>query len=235
VATTRRERLRAETAAEIKAVARRHLVAGGPQAVSLRAIARDVGMTAPGLYRYFPSLDELVNALADDLYDELAAALARAGAPLPAAEAGARALAVCRAFRAWSVAHPAEFGLLLGPADTEERLARAARRFEGIFATLSADLWRQYRFPAPVEVDPALAAQLDAWRQRAGSAVPTPALRVLLGYWVRLYGLVSLEVAGHLRAVLGDAEPLFEETLREFAEALGLGAAYRRPAPERAT
>jgi hypothetical protein len=58
---------------------------------------------------------------------------------------------------------------------------------------------------------------------------------VLLGYWVRLYGLVSLEVAGHLRALLGDPEPLFEETLREFAGALGIGGAYRRPSPERAT
>jgi AcrR family transcriptional regulator len=231
VAATRRERLRAETAADILAVARRHLVAGGPQAVSLRAIAREVGMTAPGLYRYFPSLEELVGALATELYDELAATLGRAGAALPPDAAGERAIAVCRAFRAWSVAHPAEFGLLFGPAPagTAEQLEHAARRFEEIFARLSADLWRQFRFPVAAEVEAALAAQLDDWRQRTGCEVPTPVLRVLLGYWVRLYGLVSLEVAGHLRAVLGDAEPLFEETLREFAEALGIGGAYRRP------
>jgi AcrR family transcriptional regulator len=233
VTTTRRERLRAETTAEIKAVARRHLVAGGGQAVSLRAIARDVGMAAPGLYRYFASLDELVSALAADLYDELAATLGRAAAALPADAAGERALAVCRAFRAWSVAHPAEFGLLLGPAVGAEQPV-AARRFEGIFVTLSADLWRRYRFPVPAEVEGDLAAQLDVGRQHTGTEVPTPALAVLLGHWVRLYGLVSLEVAGHLRALLGDAEPLFEETLREFAEALGIGDVYRRPSPGRA-
>ncbi|MCW2566198.1 MAG: putative HTH-type transcriptional regulator [Mycobacterium sp.] len=233
MAATRRERMRAETAADILAVARRQLLAGGPRAVSLRAIARDVGMTAPGLYRYFPSLDELVGALAAELYDELAAALGAAGAGLPADAAGARALAVCRAFRAWSVAHPAEFGLLFGPAPvgTPAQLEHGARRFEEIFSTLSEDLWRRFRFPVPHEVEAALAAQLDDWRERTGCEVPTPALRVLLGYWVRLYGLVSLEVAGHLRAVLGDAEALFEETLREFAEALGLDGA----SPDRAT
>jgi AcrR family transcriptional regulator len=226
--TTRRERVRAETAAEIKAVARRHLVAGGPEAVSLRAIARDMGMTAPGLYRYFPSLDDVVRALAGDLYDELDAALGAAGDALPEDAAGERALAVCRAFRAWSVAHPAEFGLLFGsPQGNTGEVGE--QRLEGLFATLFADLWTRYRFPAPAHVEPGLAAQLDAWRESTGSAVPTGALRVLLGGWVRVYGLVALEVFGHLRFALPDSEPLFEATLREFAELLGIPDAYRRP------
>jgi AcrR family transcriptional regulator len=234
VAETRRERLRAATTAEIKAVARRHLVAGGPQAISLRAIARDMGMTAPGLYRYFPSLDDLVTALIGDLYDDLAGALDRAGAAFGDDAVAERALAVCRAFRTWSVAHPAEFGLLFGAPVSEraEAITAAAeiegRRFEGIFSTLFAELWLRYRFPTPAHVEPDLATQLDAWRQSVQSVVPTGAVRVLLGYWVRLYGLVSLEVFGHLAFILDDVEPLFEETLREFAEALGIGAAYRR-------
>jgi AcrR family transcriptional regulator len=227
---TRRERLRAETAAEIKDVARRHLVAGGPGAVSLRAIARDVGMTAPGLYRYFPSLDDLVRALVTDLYDELDAALARARDTLPGEAAGERALAVCRAFRAWSVAHPAEFGLLFGsPPRSGDTGEVGGQRLEGVFATLFADLWTRYRFPTPAHVEPDLAAQLDAWRESTGSEAPTGAVRVLLGGWVRVYGLVALEVFGHLRFVLPDSEPLFEETLREFAEVLGIGDVYRRP------
>jgi hypothetical protein len=147
----------------------------------------------------------------------------------------ARTLAVCRAFRAWSVAHPAEFGLLFGaplpgyaaPPDGPTELA--GRRFEGIFSTLFADLWRRYRFPTPAHVEPDLAGQLDAWRDTRAPEMPTGAVRVLLGYWVRLYGLVALEVFGHLHFVLDDVEPLFEETLREFAEALGIGTEYRRP------
>lgn len=231
---TRRERLRAATAAEIKVVARRHLVAGGPGAVSLRAIARDMGMTAPGLYRYFPSLDELVSALVADLYDELAAHLDRARDAITEDRAGERALAVCRAFRTWSVTHPAEFGLLFGApplGGTTERDPRAiaGQRFGGLFSTLFADLWLRYRFPTPGQVEPDLAAQLDTWRRDTGTDVPTGAVRVLLGAWVRVYGLVALEVFGHLAFVLDDGEPLFEETLREFAETLGLGAVYYRP------
>ena len=68
---SRRERIRTATVAEIKALARRLLVGGGLAAISLRAIARDMGMTAPAIYRYFPSLDALVAELTEDLYDEL--------------------------------------------------------------------------------------------------------------------------------------------------------------------
>jgi AcrR family transcriptional regulator len=228
---TRRERLRAATVAEIKTVARRHLVAGGPGAVSLRAIARDMGMTAPGLYRYFPSFDELVSALVSDLYDELATELDRAR-DAAGESPGVRALSVCRAFRTWSVAHPTEFGLLFGtpPLGDATPPGGAGRRFEGLFSALFADLWLRYRFPTPERLEPDLAAQLEAWRRSTGTDVPTGAVRVLLGAWVRVYGLVALEVFGHLAFVLDDSEPLFEETLREFAETLGISDAYRRPA-----
>jgi AcrR family transcriptional regulator len=230
VAGTRRERLRAATVAEIKDSAHRLLVAGGPGAVSLRAIARDMGMTAPGLYRYFPSLDDLVAAVVTDLYDDLAATLDRAR-EAAGESAGVRALEVCRAFRTWSVGHPAEFGLLFGTPPLGDAPPRGStgRRFEGLFTALFADLWLRYRFPTPDHVEPDLAAQLDAWRESTGTEVPTGAVRLLLEAWVRVYGLVALEVFGHLTFVLDDSEPLFEETLREFAEVLGIGSDYRRP------
>jgi AcrR family transcriptional regulator len=75
---TRRERVRAATVAEIKQVARRLLVNEGPQNVTLRAIAREMGMTAPGLYRYFPSYDHLLAELVVDIYRELTDALGEA-------------------------------------------------------------------------------------------------------------------------------------------------------------
>src|SRR5688572_27661487 len=71
VTPTRRERIRSATVAEIKDHARQLLGSGGPPAISLRAIAREMGMTAPAIYRYFPSLDALVVDLVEDLYDEL--------------------------------------------------------------------------------------------------------------------------------------------------------------------
>ena len=70
-APTRRERLRTATLGEIRQVARQLVVTGGPAAISLRAIARELGMSAPALYRYFPNLEALVMAVCSDVYDEL--------------------------------------------------------------------------------------------------------------------------------------------------------------------
>ena len=78
---TRRERVRAQTVDEIKTVARQHLVAHGPSGVQLRAVARDLGMTAPALYRYFDSHEALLAALVGDLYGELADVIEAAAEP----------------------------------------------------------------------------------------------------------------------------------------------------------
>src|SRR4051812_23200578 len=90
---TRRERLRRETLAEVSATARRALVREGVEGVSLRAIAREMGMTAPALYRYYASREALLSALVVTLYDELTAALEAARDDVPADDVGARLIA----------------------------------------------------------------------------------------------------------------------------------------------
>jgi len=86
---TARERARAELTREIKQEARRQLAAHGAHGLSLRAVARELGMVSSALYRYFPSRDELLTALIIDAYDALgdAAAAADAGQP-PATRSG---------------------------------------------------------------------------------------------------------------------------------------------------
>jgi AcrR family transcriptional regulator len=108
---TRRERVRAATVEEIKATARRLLVEEGPESVTLRAIAREMGMTAPALYRYFASHEELLRAVIADVYDELADALEAARDAIDEDEPAERLFAMARAFRGWSVDHRREFGL----------------------------------------------------------------------------------------------------------------------------
>jgi AcrR family transcriptional regulator len=110
----RRDRVRAATVQEIKETARRVLVEQGSGGLSLRAVARDMGITAPALYRYFPSREDLLEHLIADLYDEVSAALERARDALPADDIAGRLLTVSRTFRAWALAHPAEFALLFG-------------------------------------------------------------------------------------------------------------------------
>ncbi|MBZ0286445.1 MAG: WHG domain-containing protein, partial [Anaerolineae bacterium] len=103
-----------ETQAAIKAIARRHMAEQGTAAVGLRAIARDLDMTAPALYRYFPSLDDLITALIVDAYNANADAMAEADAAQPPTDYLARLLAALNAYRDWALAHPVDFQLIYG-------------------------------------------------------------------------------------------------------------------------
>jgi len=112
VAVTRRSRVRDATVAEIKATARTLLVAEGPEALTLRAIARAMGMTAPALYRYFDSHEALVGACCMDLLDEITETLERARDAVGTDDPVGRLTAACRAFRDWSLTHRREFQLV---------------------------------------------------------------------------------------------------------------------------
>lgn len=299
MATTlsRRDRVRAATVTEIKDTARRILVAEGPDGLSLRAIAREMGMTAPALYRYFPSREDLIGALIADLYDELTAAVstaartagrtpgdpARGIAPEAAGDpargtagdaaggvadgvadgaaggvaggmAGGTAgvtggtagvagetgegdpragiTAASRAFRAWALAHPREFGLLFGSpipgidAHSDDSPAGlASERFGQVFGDLVARIYLTGPFPVPAEdeMDPELRRQLRDWCSGLPVELPVGAGQVFLSCWIRLYGMVAMEVFGHLQFALPDAEPLFEVELRDLAVKLGFG------------
>ena len=236
VADGRRDRLRQATVTEIKATARRLLVEGG-DALSLRAIARAMGITAPALYRYYDSHEDLVTALAVDLYDELITVLEHAREALPADDVAARLLAVSRAFRRWSLDHPREFELLfvnpmpqlVGPTK-RGNVHAAAQRFGAVFGELVARLWQRRPFPdAEAGLDARIDEQLAAYDAPLARLLPRPAIYVFLRCWSRLYGTVTLEVFGHLHWALTDTEPLFEDMLADNATALGIRDEYRRP------
>src|SRR5215475_5450354 len=109
-----RARVRAEMIGEIKAVARRHLETDGAN-LSLRAVARDMGMVSSALYRYFASRDELLTALILDAYNDLGATVEAADtAVTDRANLRGRWLAAARAVRGWALAKPAEYALLFG-------------------------------------------------------------------------------------------------------------------------
>jgi len=226
---SRRERLRDATMAEIKATARRHLVTAGPEALSLRAVARDMGLTAPALYRYVDSRDDLLTEVSTELYDELTSSLEAARDKQPAEAIGPRLVAASWALRTWALAHPTEFGLLFGSplpgyaVPSEGVLHEAGRRFGLVFAALFAQLWEQRPFPCDrtEDLDAALVGQLAAYAESMGSPLPPGAVKVFLECWVRLYGLVCMEVFGHLKFALDDAEAMFADMLRTNGVALG--------------
>jgi len=229
---SRRDRVRAATTEEIKLTARRILVEDGPDAVSLRAIAREMGMTAPALYRYFGSHEELIKHVIADIFTELTndlhAAIDGAGGDLVA-----KVIAAAHAFRRWSLNHQREFGMLFGTPlpgvniEQDEITAECGGKFGNTFFVLILELWRKHPFPVPAdeEIDPGLLDQLERYRHGLGDLaadLPRGLLLIFLRCWVRLYGIVSLEVFGHLGFALDDAEPMFELMLAETAPLLGL-------------
>ena len=120
-ALSRRDRVRAATTQEILQTARQLLVDQGASAISLRAIAREMGMTAPALYRYFGSHEELLRHVCASIFTELGEDIHRAihAASLPAGGGPAEHLTVkmvaaCREFRRWALTHKAEFSMLFG-------------------------------------------------------------------------------------------------------------------------
>jgi len=243
-APSRRDRLRAATIEEIIQTARQLLVTEGPEAVSLRAIAREMGMTAPGLYRYFGSYEELTRHVCASIFTELGEDIHQAiHAAVPSADlAGTEAarsdavkltvmmVAACREFRRWSLNHKGEFGLLFGvplPGLDDGRYDVAdecALAFAGTFFTLFLELWSKAPFPvpAPEEIDPGLRDQLVRYRDALDADIPVGAVLTFLRCWTVLYGAVAMEVFGHMNFALQDAAPMFEMTLGDLAALVGL-------------
>ena len=235
-ALNRRDRVRAATTEEIKQTARRILVSEGPDAVSLRAIAREMGMTAPALYRYFGSHEELVKHVIADIFTELAGDIRGAIAAADAESGGdmmAKVYAACWEFRRWSLGHTREFGLIFATplpglhVQQDEITSEGGGQFGNTFFLLMRELWRKRPFGVPDDdqIDPGLLEQLKRYREGLGelaAGLPFGLLLVFLRCWVRLYGIVSLEVFGHLGFALDDGRPMFELMLSEMAPMVGL-------------
>ena len=193
-------------------------------------------MTAPALYRYFGSRDELIKHVCADIFTELAAAIRAAIEKAGTAVGGdmaAKVYAACYAFRDWSLSHTREFGLVFATplpglhVQKDEITADPGAEFGNTFFMLMLELWRKQRFavPADDQIDPELRGQLENYREGLAAlaeGLPLGLLLTFLRCWVRLYGIVSLEVFGHLSFAVDDGRPMFELMLSEMAPQIGM-------------
>lgn len=223
--TTARARARAALTIEIADLARAQLATVGAAGLSLRAIARELEMASSALYRYFPSRDDLLTRLIIDGYDDLGAVAEAADDP--AAPAGARWLAVCRAVRRWALAHPHEYALLYGspvpgyraPQDT----VPAATRVGAVLGRVLGDAARAGSLPAaggePTgTVSPEAVDVLGGEHPALDDAVRARALLA----WSALFGAVSFELFGHFVGSVTDPDAFFDDAMRDLAGLIGL-------------
>ncbi|PZG03706.1 TetR family transcriptional regulator [Nonomuraea aridisoli] len=204
----------------------------GPAAVTINGVAREVGMSGPAPYHYFAGHDELVGAVTADFFRELTEQLEAAREAYPPGDHTRRLLATCRAMRRWAVTHRAEFGWVFAGPVTSRRREPAGRDFEQVFLDEVVDLWRPRPFPVPDELDPSIREQLPLYAAAHGTPMPVEAIHVFLSCWIRLYGMLCMEVLHQLDFAYTDLEPVFEDLLRELAPRLGIGydaAAGREP------
>ena len=227
---SRRERLRAETLAEIKATARSQMAESGTAAISLNAIARAMDMSGPNVYRYFHSRDDLVTALIVDAYDDLADTLEAAPEGLPPASYGLRLMAVLMAYREWALAHPVDFQLIYGNPipgyrAPGEATTPPARRGFAVILRILAKAQRAGRLRIPLDqraLPQGLAAGLPPTGE--GSADQTPAELVYLGVvgWARLHGILMLELFGHTSAIISDHGKFYRHEMENLCREAGL-------------
>lgn len=229
---TARARVRAELTREIKDEAHRQLAAEGAAALSLRAVARELGMVSSALYRYFPSRDDLLTALIIDAYDAIGEAAEAAVRACGQTDAVARWLAVGRAVRRWAVEHPQEYALVYGSPVPGYRAPEAtigpASRVTLALAGIVADAQASGCLVPPPDTPPVEAALREEAARVAELAMPgVPdhvTVRALMA-WMQLFGIVSFELFGHLVGVIDGTEEFFEEALRVTAGSLGLRSA----------
>jgi len=230
-----RERARAEITAEILDAARRQLATDGAAALSLRAVAREIGMVSSAVYRYVASRDELLTLLIIESYDSLGAAV-EAAAASRRRQPGDRFLAAARAVRTWAVEHPHEYALLYGspvpgyaaPVDTIGPASRTTLALVGIVVDAHRAGGLEPRPALDVPVPGALRADLAAVRDAVGATLPDDVVVALLAAWTQLFGLVSFELFGQTRNVIHEHAALFDATVLAMVGWLGLRTARTR-------
>jgi len=230
---TARERARAEITAEILDAARGHLATDGAPALSLRAIARDLGMASSAVYRYFRSRDELLTRLIIDAYDSLGAAAEVTEATMDRNDLAGRFTAICDAVRGWALAHPNEYALIYGspvpgyvaPADT----VPPASRVTTLLLTIIADAAAMGRIPDADLRDakaPPLAAALAPIRSYLPPGIPAALVQRALMVWTNLFGVLSFELFGQLHNVVGeepgDRDAFFADCARRWIRFTGI-------------
>lgn len=232
VPRTARERARAEITAEILQAGRRHLATDGAAGLSLRAIARELGMASSAVYRYVASRDDLLTRLIIDAYDSLGEAAEQREARQDRSDLASRWSAICEAVRTWALANPNEYALIYGspvpgyvaPADTIGPASRVSVLLVQILIDASArGLTPPDAGSAPVSQT--ARAALAPLRALLPAEVGDATIQAGLMVWAGLFGVVSFELFGQFQNVIGEApgerDAFFAQCVTRWADQLG--------------
>jgi AcrR family transcriptional regulator len=237
-APTRRERQRQATFDEIVSVSRDLLRAG--EKPSLRAVAGEMGMTPPALYRYVDSHQDLLGLVARSIFSDVLAALTEARDRFPDTDPAAQVVVSAIAFRRWALSHSQEFSLIFASTETgksaehRDHVDASGASFGEFFGDIYVRIYQKYQFPLPAddEIDPSVAAAIrDSGQTKLPCDFPGMPLGlswIFIRAWTRLYGTVTIEVFRHMDPVIIDSGALFAAMLEDNARDLNFGDDWDR-------
>ncbi|MEU1086100.1 TetR/AcrR family transcriptional regulator [Streptomyces sp. NPDC005892] len=202
---TPRARYRQQVRAEVKRCAREQIATAGASGLSLNAIAKQMGMSGPALYRYFAGRDELITELVRDAYRSIADAFVAAGE-----KAGPAGLA--EVLRRWALEDPHRYFLVYGTPvpgyEAPEEITAIAGEMMSVLLGACAAVTAPPGSGSEAEAFEAHLADHRAWAGAHPDAAPA-ALRLALAFWSRLHGVLSLELAGHFTGMGLDPAQLY--------------------------
>lgn len=226
---TARAVARAELTRAILDSAGRQLVEIGPAALSVRAVARDLGMASSAVYRYFPSRDALLTALLIEAYDDLGAAVELAdSAVTDRSDVAGRWQALCHAVRDWARAEPHRYALLYGSpvpgyAAPDDTVASATRVTTALLSLFSDAQAQGLRPATALPLTDAEVAALVPVRSFGDQVLDEDrSIRGLVA-WAALFGNISLELFGHMYRGILDYDAHFAQVVDQLGADLGLG------------
>lgn len=228
----KRQESRERIEAQIIEVGRRHLRAYGAAGLSLRAVARDVGMVSSAVYRYVGSRDELITLLLVDAYTDLADAVDRARRPV---SWHADIQAIAHAVRDWASAHPARWALLYGSpvpgyyAPAEQTVAPGTRVVGALFEAIAAGIAAGDIASGKCVAAQPLSADFERLRDEFGFPGDDAVVAKCFLLWAALVGAVSLEVfGGYGEDTLSAPRALYDVQLSVLLDVLTTGVSDRR-------
>jgi AcrR family transcriptional regulator len=230
---TRRESQHAAIRAEIKKYARLSMQQEGAAGLSIRGIGRQMELTAPAFYHYYPNRDALLTDLITDAFNALADTLEQVRTQSAAQPPAAQLLQVLLAYRAWAMAHPVDFGLIYGtpvpgydapqdvtvPAATRTFIIIASLIAMAIAAPGVSPQPEYSRIPEKMELSMEnLSGQMAAF----GIHLPRLALYLTTVGWPRIHGIIILELFNHIQPVVGDVDIFYRIQVEDMLRAMGL-------------
>jgi AcrR family transcriptional regulator len=216
--------------AEIKATAHKHLAEEGAGGLSLRAIARDLGITAPAIYNYFPRLDDLITALLVDTFEALGDILDAAAGSASEDDFAGRFMAIGLTYRQWAVENPQHYNFIFGNPipgyhAPEQITTQSARRGMMLLIATIESAQRAGKLIVPADANAFAASQhqqIEAWAQDLPRPLDAGIFYLAVSSWAQVHGLVSLEVHNQLHEIVKSPEQLYHFELENILQRIGL-------------